>query len=816
MLFSYNWLKEFVDGLDEVHSLSDRLTITGTEIETVTDLSGGISGVVTAEVATIEPHPNADKLSLCDVNTADGTLKIVCGAKNMKPGDKVVLAVHGARLPGDFKIKRSKIRGVESNGMMCSEVELGIAKESDGIMILPSDTPIGLDALDVLGLQDFILDAGITPNRPDLLSMRGLAREVAAVTDATFTYTAGTVEETGPSVDGLVQVSIEEGAPCTRYSARVIEGVAVGPTPDYIVRRLETNGLRSVNNIVDITNYVLLELGQPLHAFDLDKIGGAKIVVRNARGGETIETIDNVERTLPESVCVIADESTPVAVAGIMGGKASEVSDSTTRVLLESAYFIPTSVRRASKALGLSSDSSYRFERGVDIDAVTEALDRAAALILEIAGGTVAKGRVDLYPEKYVAEPLLFRVPRAEALLGIPIDPDEMASVLKRLGMGVAKKKEFEATGIEVTPPSYRRDILIEEDLLEEAARLFGYDNIPTTLPVAGLVPGGVSPLLGIKRQITEVLSGAGMAEALNYSFVSKDEFNVTGTEGAPALEIMNPLSAEQSVMRRSLMPSLLETLRRNLQVKNEEAAFFEVAPVFTLKATDAGEEGDSTDSLPTQRWKVAGVLYGPRWSMAWNYPKEWVDFYDIKGIVERVLEGVGVRSPMRLSSVGEADARLFHPGKSAAITLGSALAGSLGEIHPEIQSRYDLPKPAYIFELDIEAMAAVSSSKKKYRPLARYPGSVRDVAFIVKSEVPYSDILTSIEKIDTKLIEKVDLFDVYCGSEIPEGSRSIALRVKYRSIDGTLKQAEVDAVHSKVQSELSTRFGAEIRGDGS
>jgi phenylalanyl-tRNA synthetase beta chain len=683
-------------------------------------------------------------------------------------------------------------------------------------MILSDDTPVGLNALDVLGLQDSILDAGITPNRPDLLSMRGLAREVAAVTDATFTHTLGTVEETGPAVEGLVNISIEEGAPCARYSARVIEGVTVQPTPDYIVRRLETNGIRSVNNIVDITNYVLIELGQPLHAFDLDKIKGEKIVVRYARSGEKIETIDNVERTLAESICVIADDSSPVAVAGVMGGKASEVTDSTTRVLLESAYFEPVSVRRASKSLGLSSDSSYRFERGVDIEAVTGALDRAAALILEIAGGTVATGRADLYPEKYVAASLLFRIPRAEALLGISIDPDEMATIFKKLGMGVAKKKEFDAIGIEVTPPSYRRDILIEEDLLEEAARLYGYDNIPTTLPVAGLVPDGVSPLLGIKRQIAEVLSGAGMAEALNYSFVSKEEFDVTGPVGAPPLEIMNPLSADQSVMRRSLMPSLLETLRRNLQVKNEEVALFEVAPVFTLKAAE-GEKGvDSTDSLPTQRWKVAGVLYGPRWSMAWNYPKEWVDFYDIKGIVERVLEGVGVKSPMRLASVGEADARLFHPGKSAAITLGSASAGSFGEIHPEIQSRYGLQKPAYIFELDIEAMAAVSSSKKKYRPLARYPGSVRDVAFIVKSEVPYSDILTSIKKIDTKLIEKVDLFDVYCGSEIPEGSRSIALRVKYRSVDGTMKQAEVDGVHSKVQSELSTRFGAEIRGDGS
>ncbi len=809
MLFSYNWLSEFVDGLEPVQTLADRLTITGTEIETVTDLSGGITGVVTAEVVTVEPHPNADKLSLCDVKTAEGELKIVCGAKNMAPGDKVVLAVHGARLPGDFKIKRSKIRGVESNGMMCSEVELGIAKESDGIMILPPDTPVGLDALDVLGIQDFILDAGITPNRPDLLSMRGLAREVAAVTDATFTCKSITVEERGGSVESLVNVRIEDGAPCARYSARVIEGVKISPTPDYIVKRLEVNGLRSVNNVVDITNYALLELGQPLHAFDLDKIEGSKIIVRPAKSGETIETIDNTVRNLTEGMCVIADESRPVAVAGVMGGKSSEVDETTTRVLIESAYFEPTSVRRTSKALGLSSDSSYRFERGVDIDAVTEALDHATALILKIAGGMVATGRVDLYPAKYEAKPLVFRVKRAEQLLGIPVDSKEVAEVFTRLGMSVVSGKDNGASVLEVTPPAYRRDIIIEEDLLEEAARLFGYDNIPTTLPVAGLMPGGATSMLGIKRRITELLSSAGLAEALNYSFVSREEFEVTGPVGALPLEVMNPLSVDQSIMRRSLMPSLMECLKRNLQVKNDDVALFEVAPVFALNAV----EEDSSEMLPDQSWKVAGVLYGSRWGISWNSPKEWVDFYDIKGIVERVLDGVGVRIPMRFKSVGEDDARLFHPGKSALIKLGSASAGLFGEVHPDIQSRYGLLKPAYLFELDIEILSAVASSKKKYRPLARYPGSVRDVAFIVDSTVAYSKILSSIEKIDTKLIEKVDLFDVYCGNEIPEGSRSIALRITYRSLAGTLKQAEVDSVHSKVQSDLTSRFGAEIRG---
>ncbi len=817
MLFSYNWLEEFVDDLGDVRELADRLTITGTEIEGVEDLSGGISGIVTAEVLTVEPHPNADKLSLCDVKTAETELKIVCGAKNMRPGDKVVLAVHGARLPGGFKIKRSKIRGVESNGMMCSEVELGIAKESAGIMILPQDTPVGLDALDVLGLKDFVLDAGITPNRPDLLSMRGLAREVATVTGKTLTFKAASVEESGANIDELITVSIDDNTPCARYSVRVIEGVRVGPTPDYIVRRLETNGLRSVNNVVDITNYVLLELGQPLHAFDLDRIKGAKIVVRNANAGETIKTIDNVERNLAESICVIADESSPVAVAGVMGGKSSEVGEATTRVLLESAYFEPTSVRRASKKLSLSSDSSYRFERGVDIETVTVALDRAAALILEIAGGGAAKGRVDIYPEKFEAKPILFRPVRAESLLGIPVDPKEVGLTFTSLGMRVTGKKESGNTVLEVVPPSYRRDILIEEDLLEEAARLFGYDNIPTTLPVAGIMPGGVSPMLGIKKRITELLSGAGLAETLNYTFVSKDEFAVTGSEGAPAIEIMNPLSEELSVMRRSLMPSLLECLRRNIQVNNTDVALFEVAPVFTSNAGAQEQEcEDPTDRLPTQQWKVAGVLYGARHALTWNQPKEAVDFYDIKGIVERVLKGVGVKAPMRLGPVGESDARFFHPGKSASMKLGASSAGLFGEVHPDIQSRYGLSKPAYVFELDIETLSDLSTGKRKYRPLARYPGSARDVAIIVDSTVPYADILSLIDKIDTKLIDNVDLFDVYCGSEIPEGKRSVALRINYRSLEGTLKQAEVESVHSKIQGELTSRFGAEIRGQGS
>lgn len=796
MLFSYSWLKEYLENIPEPKELADRLTMSGTEIESVTRTGAQFTNVFTAEVLECGKHPNADKLSLCRVKTDKNEYSIVCGAKNMKPGDKVALALEGADLPNGIKIKRSKIRGVESQGMMCSEVELGLKDTSDGILILPPDTPLGLDYSSILG-SDFMMEAGVTPNRADLLSIRGIAREVSAVTDARFIDKDALIDEGENPVSSFASVEIDPEAPCRRYAARVIEGVTIGESPDEIKRRLEAHGLRPVNNVVDLTNLILLETGQPLHAFDLDKLNGGKIIVRLAKDGESIETIDGKTRKLEPSMLVIADALVPVAVAGVMGGKGTEVSGSTKNILLESAWFEPSSVRRTSRKLGLSSDSSYRFERGVDIDGIARALDTAAHLINKLAGGWVARGTIDLYPVKFQPHPIEFRVKRAEDLLGIRLKEEEVLRIFRKLGIG----EEAEAPGvIRAYPPTYRGDITHETDLVEEVARIFGYDNIPATLPVARLLPGSPGKLSGIRGKVKEILVNSGFFEVVNYSFISKDNFSLAGPAEKQGVTVLNPITEDQVVMRDSLLPSLLENLKFNISRKNEQVRIFEFAPAFI-----------SNGKLPQEKWKASGLMYGSRYGEGWNSPKEPVDFFDIKGVMERLLEGVGIASGFEFVPGGFA---LLHPGKAALLKVGNRPAGVLGEVHPDLMEKFDLKRPAYLFELDIDAIIDMFGGTRKYRQLPRFPESARDIAFISEDGILFSEIISSIERLDTKLIERVELFDVYCGSNIPQGRRSLAVRVTYRSKEGTLTAQEVDDIHSRVIKELVDRFKAEIRGE--
>lgn len=796
MLFSYNWLKEYAAGLPSPKELSERLTMTGTEIESVTEAGADIKNVITAQVVTVNPHPNADRLSLCEVRTDKEVLSIVCGAKNMKPGDKVPLALPGASLPGGSVIKRSRIRGVESAGMMCSEVELGLKDSAEGLMILPPGTPLGIDIKEALGLSDFMMEAGITPNRADLLSIKGMAREICAITGAQMKDKNWPVKETGRGIGDLVSVSIDKGAPCRRYAARVITGVNIGPSPDFIKKRLEAHGIRPINNVVDMTNYVLLEKGQPMHAFDLGLIQDRTIMVRLAKEGEAIRTIDGKERRLDHSMLVIADAKGPVALAGVMGGRATEVGDSTKDILLESAWFEPASVRRTSKKTVLSTDSSYRFERGVDIEGVVQALDMAAHLINKYAGGAVATGTVDAYPERIKPVSIEFRVKRAEELLGITVKEDEALDIFERLGVGI----KWSTNGVlNAMPPSFRGDLKIETDLIEEVARLFGYDNIPTTLPVARLIPGGPGKLSRIRRKAKEVLANSGFFEVINYSFVSRESFSLACAHEKKGVTVLNPLTEEQAVMRDSLLPSLLENLRRNLLRKNEEVRIFEFAPVFHPKG-----------KLPLESWKIAGLMYGLRWDESWNYPKEGFDFFDVKGVIETLFEGIGLSgftsAPLNIP--------LFHPGKSASIQVEGREAGVFGEVHPDIRTRFDLKQPAYLFELDIDAIIDLAGGYGMYRALPRFPESTRDLAFIIDEAVAYQEIISSIEQIDTKLIERVEVFDVYCAGNMPPGKRSMALRIVYRAADRTLTHQEVEDIHTRVARELSKNFNAEVRGE--
>jgi len=801
MLFSYNWLKEYIGNLAAPREVADRLTMSGTEVESVTSTAAEIKGVVTAEILSVGKHPNADKLQLCEVRTDAQKFQIVCGARNMKAGDMVALAIAGAELPKGVRIKVSKIRGVESQGMMCSEVELGLKDTSEGILILPPDTPLGVDINVLLGLNDHMMEVGVTPNRADLLSIKGLAREISAITGSEFKDKVFQVEETGGPVKDLVAVKIEAGTPCRRYAARVIEGVTVGPSPDAMKRRLEAHGIRSINSVVDITNYVLLETGQPMHAFDFDRINGKAVNVRLASSGEKLETLDDKTRTLDSSMLVIADAAEPVALAGVMGGLGTEVTDSTRTILLESAWFEPSSVRKTSRKAGLSTDSSYRFERGVDIEGVTRALDMAASLINKYAGGKTAKGIIDVYPARLETKPIEFRIKRSEALLGIKLDEIAVADIFKRLNINL------EGSGEEVlraTPPSYRVDVRSEADLVEEVARVYGYEKLPTVTPVAELTAGNPAKYSKVKRKAKEILTHSGFLEVINYSFVSHGLHNIIGAKDKKGIVLLNPLTEEQIVMRDSLMPSLLENLRRNLLKKNEEIRIFELAPVYIPQG----------EKLPAENWKVSGLMYGLRWEESWNYPKDQVDFYDVKGVVEKLLEGLDAAGTIEFKALGDKN-NMFHPGKSAQVSIDGRIAGVLGEVHPDMNAKFGIKRPAYLFELDMETIRLASWGFRQYKTLPKFPESVRDVAFIVDENIPYQEIINSIKQLDAKLIETFELFDVYYGGNIPPGKRSMALRIVYRSMDRTLTSAEVEDIHLKVANELSLKFNAEIRGEG-
>lgn len=798
MLISYNWVKEYV-ALPPIDALSKALTMSGTEVEGFTSVGLNVTGVITAEVKSVAQHPNADRLSLCEVNTGKGVLSIVCGAKNMKAGDKVALAVEGAELPGGFKIKRSKIRGAESEGMLCSEVELGIKDTSNGIMILPVDAPLGMNLVDYLAINDIMLELNITPNRADLLSARGAGREVGAITGAVFTDKNFTVNEEGPEISSLVNVKMEDGVPCGRYVARVIQGVKIGPSPDNIKRRLEAHGVRGINNVVDITNYVLLETGQPLHAFDLKKINGAKIEVRGARAGESIETIDCKVRPLETGTLVIADENSPVALAGVMGGKASEVGDGTVDILLEGAWFEPTAVRRSSKKNALSTDSSYRFERGVDIERVTGAIDMAASMINAIAGGKTAKGIIDIYPNRHKPEIIIFKAERAGDIIGVTISIDKLEKIFTTLGITVERGND----GILLcAPPSYRQDIRTEADLIEEAARIHGYDNIPIGMPTAALTLASVPKRTRLARRLRETLVSAGFFEAVNYSFVSHELFTLDSNAEKKGVVILNPLAEDQSVLRDSLIPSLLDTLRRNIQKKNENVSFFEIAPAF-MHADGA--------KLPDERWKVSGVMYGLRDGEGWNRGKEGLDFYDVKGVIEKIFDSVAGKAAFDASPL---NSTLLHPGKSAAVVVGNKRIGFFGETHPEIMAKLDLRHPAFLFELDLNELLGLYDAPKKYTPVPRFPSSTRDIALIMDVNIPYRDIINLINGLGEKLIEMVEVFDVYSGgTNMPDGKKSVAIRVVYRNVERTLAGNEVDEAHARVATAAVERFKAEVRG---
>jgi phenylalanyl-tRNA synthetase beta chain len=801
MIVTYNWLKDFVDFDLSSDALADLLTMIGLEVEGVRPVGADLDDVVVAIVREKLQHPNADKLSLCQVDNGKEILSIVCGAQNFKEGDTVALAQIGAVLPGDFRIKRSKIRGCESFGMLCSEKELGLAEESDGIMVLPAGLSLGTPVFDALGMKDVIFEVGLTPNRADCLSVIGIAREIAAVLGKTVNYPSYEFTENGPAIEDVATIRIDDPDLCPRYMARYITGCTIGPSPAWMVTRLNAVGIRSINNVVDSTNYVLLEYGHPLHAFDYRLLAGGTVVVRRAGEGERFVTLDGQERVLTHDDLTIRDAEKAIALAGIMGGENSEISDSTTDILLESAYFAPSAIRRTAKRLGMHTEASHRFERGADVSILSCALDRAASLMAELAGGKIASGTIDVYPAPLQPRMIPIRLDRIERILGVEISADAVRNIFHNLEFTV----ECPEPGVfNVTVPTFRVDLEREIDLVEEVARLNGYENIPVTMPKVRTFSDRPSRHQALERKLRDLFVAQGLSEVITYSFINPLLYDkILLDENDPrrkTINVLNPLTEDQSVMRTTLLPGLLETTARNVSFRQMNVQIFEMRRVYL--PTDNAE-------LPLEPVYAAGILTGLRDPECWSRNRDPLDFYDVKGMLENLFETVGI------SMVGfearELDA-YYHPGKACSVYAGNLRIGSFGELHPTVQENFTIEKPLYFFELDFEKLVSLSSDVISVSAPPRFPDTFRDIAMLVQDDTETGAVLECIRGNKIKEIENVELFDLYKGKGIPEGHKSIAVRVRYRSAERTLTDEEVNRLHERVVKNLLSKINVTIR----
>jgi phenylalanyl-tRNA synthetase beta chain len=810
MRISYRWLSEYVD-LPPPEELARRLTAVGLEVESLERTGQGLEGVVTARIVASERHPNAEKLSVTRVDAGGGEpLQIVCGAKNYGVGDVVPLATVGTVLPGGQRIEQAKLRGVESAGMLCSARELGLSEDASGLLLLDRDIAPGTPLAKALGLDDVLLEVNVTPNRPDALSHVGIAREVAALLGQQVRMPAPRLAEGGGAAADAVKVRIEAPEKCPRYAARVVEGVRIGPSPAWLARRLEACGVRSISNVVDATNFVLLELGHPLHAFDLDKVAGHEIVVRTARPGERITTLDGKERALDPDDLLIADRDRGSALAGVMGGGDSEISATTTRVLLESAFFQPGGVRRTSRRHGLKTEASYRFERGGDPGMVMPAVDRCAALIAELSGGTVRKGVVDAYPRPWQAAEVRLRWHRPAEILGMDVPREDARRIL--VGLGFAERSA-DGEGATFAVPSWRVDVSLEEDLVEEIVRTQGYDAIPETLP-AGAVETPAEPVeaQAIAR-IRGALEGAGFSEAVNFSFVGERDLAPLdhrvragdGTREVLGIRLKNPISAELALMRTSLVPSLLRNAATNLRQRVEDVRLYELARTYVPHPAGAGVDTPAAEAL-----QVSGVLVGRRSPVSWATGGDPVDFYDAKAAVAAVLDTLGIEGVRWTPRGGPA----LHPRHSARIEVGEGptaeVLGEVGEVHPRVAEAFELPRGVLAFELRVEALVRRARLVPRYRPIPRFPAVLRDLAVVIDEGVRAADVLGAVR--EEPLVEDATVFDVYRGAPIPPGRKNLALAIRYRAADRTLTDAEADEVHRRIVARVRERLGAELR----
>ncbi len=787
MQFSYNWLKTQADANLSADEFAHLLTMSGLEVEEADKAAPEFSSVVVAEVKSVEKHPDADRLNITQVDAGTGELiQIVCGAPNVRAGIKVPCALPGAVLPGNFKIKPTKMRGQVSNGMLCSTNELGLPDDGvDGLHILPADAPVGQNLRDYLDLDDTVFTLKITPNRADCLSIKGLAREVAALTQCAHTPVA--VQTAAVQSSKVQPVRIDAPADCGRFLSRVIENVnAEAPTPDWLKQRLARSGIRSISALVDIGNYVMLELGQPMHVFDADKLSGS-IIVRRAAEGEMLECLNEKTVCLSENTLVIADEQGALSMAGIMGGAASAVSDGTKNIVLEAAWFAPEIIAGKSRQYGFGSDSSFRFERGVDFELQRDAIERASELVLQICGGAVGEitEAVGKLPER---KTVAVRTARVEKLLGVAVDEARIESILAALGLQPQKVSD----GLQTTSPSFRYDIEIEADLIEEIARVYGYENIPDDATSGRLKMLALPETRRNRFAVYNQMAARGYQEVVSYAFVDEQwERDFAANENP--IRLQNPLAAQYSVMRSTLIGGLVEILQNNLNRKQNRVRVFEIARVFSK----------DSDGRFVQNERIGGLVYGSADPEQWGEKTRAADFYDVKGDVEDLLGGKNV-------SFVKAEHPALHPGRTAEIVMDGHTVGFIGELHPQWLQKYDLPQAPLVFEIDMDAVLA--RGKTVYRPASKFQPVRRDLAFVLPENVSHDDLLGALDSVKSSLVQEIAAFDVYRGTGLPEGMKSIAVKVMLQDSEATLTDERVEPLIEKMV-QAAAEAGAQLRG---
>lgn len=801
MKVSYEWLKEYVDLEVTPEELADLLWMSGTEVEKVDRPGAGVKGVVVASVVEVSPHPNADKLRLAVVDDGSVRRTVVCGAPNLAAGMKSALALPGARLPrvSSSELRKAKIRGVESDGMLVSAAELGISEDHSGIIELEQEAQVGLDVSEVLPVDDAILDLEITPNRPDCMCMVGIAREVAAVSGARLRMPGVVTGAAGRPVEELVTIKIEDPEGCPRYSARAVTGVRIGASPPWMQRRLVAAGLRPISNVVDVTNYVLLELGQPLHAFDLDLLGDRTIIVRRARRGEAITTLDDVERELDEQSLVIADAERPVAVAGIIGGEDSEVTVGTANVLIESAYFDPTSILLTSRRLGVRTEASARFERGCDPLGTVRAADRAALLIGSLAGGEIATGAMDVFPRGIHPVTVELRPARVNRVLGTEISRRRMAEILRALGAEVS-----ESEPLVVTVPAFRPDLTREIDLVEEVGRVNGYDRIEESLPEGGGFDAGLTREQEVEARLQGCLVSLGLSQVVTYSFMRTGDLRLLGLEAedprSAPLRLLNPLAETGEAMRTTLLPGLLRCAVSNVNRGNGDLAIFERGRVFIPRG--GGE-------LPAEQEKTGVLICGRAAPSNWSGPPREVDFFDLKGTIEDLFSLLGAPGPVFKPSREP----FLAPGRSASISIGGECVGYAGQVRQDVAEGFGLEPESYVCEINAAALVESVPPISPYAPFGRFPNVKVDIAAVVDEGVEAMAVEGIIRKIGGEMLRAIRLFDVYRGPQVPEGKKSLAYALEFGSAEETLTDERAHARMDGIIGALEKELGASIRG---